>query len=527
MRRAPVLVLSFFVLSVVAGACSAPQRVRRDVVIGLVGEPASVFADDPGARVLAAAVTEPLVARDSRGELVPRLAADVPTVESGGLRIVTDDPAAPDGRLVATFRLRDGLLWQDGQPITAQDVRFAHDVDATAAPGTSLRWLADRIESVDVVNPHFVRVVYRANERWDGYALAPRVLPRHLLANADAAVRAAYAREPVHAGAFSVAAWLPGYGVTLAAFKDHVGGPPALGRIEVRFYPDRNALLDALRRGEVDVAPSPALEADLARTLDRFDDTNGLDTVYYKDAEALDVLRFGTRGKFADNAVRRAIELTVDRQGIVDDIFAGRARVPRSYLVPPLWAAVENAPIARPDRAAARALLAHAGFHHGTFGILERGADRMTATLIIPTGSPARLEAARRVAGDLASLGIAIDVRARPGAEAAATVASGDFDLAIVPIGADDAMRATDAWVGLVDPWFDVLAAAARTAPGRAEQRPLFAELQRIWSEDLPALPLYQRLRVDVAARSLTGIQPTADEGPLTWNAAEWRFSSP
>ena len=89
--RAPVLVLSLFALSVVAGACSSPPPVRRDVVVGLVGEPSSVFADEPGARVLAAAVTEPLVAQDARGELVPRLAAEVPTVEDGGLKVVTDD----------------------------------------------------------------------------------------------------------------------------------------------------------------------------------------------------------------------------------------------------------------------------------------------------------------------------------------------------------------------------------------------------------------------------------------------------
>ena len=96
-------------------------------VIGLVGEPASVFADDPGARVIAAAVTEPLVALNSRGEFVPRLAADVPTIENGGLTFSTGDPSAPNGQLVATFRLRDGLVWQDGAPITAEDVRFAHD----------------------------------------------------------------------------------------------------------------------------------------------------------------------------------------------------------------------------------------------------------------------------------------------------------------------------------------------------------------------------------------------------------------
>jgi peptide/nickel transport system substrate-binding protein len=517
--------LAFLFLVSALAACAAPQPARRDVVIGLIGEPASVFADDPGARILAAAVTEPLVTVDTRGEFVARLAASVPTVANGGLRIVTDDPAAPGGRLIATFRLRDAR-WQDGEPITAQDVRYAHDVDAQAPIGTEARWLADRIESVDVVDDRYARVVYRANERWESYPIAPRVLPRHLLATADAAGRAAYSREPVHAGPFSVAAWVSGYGVTLAAFKDHVGGAPALGRIEVRFFSDRTTILDALRRGDIDVAPSPALEADLARTLDRFADTNRLE-VYYTAAEALDVLRFSPRGRFSEARVREAVERTVDRQGIVDDIFAGRARVPRSYLVPPLWAAAESGPIVRPDRAAARSLLAQAGYRPGAFGILERASDRMTLTLLVVAGSTARVDAAHRVAGDLAAVGIAAEVRAEPQADVDAAIAKGSFDLALVPVSADDPALATERWLGLTDPWFDVLAAAARRAGDIDEKRSLYGELQRIWSDELPALPLYQRLRVDVAARALAGIQAPPHDGALTWNVAEWRFSAP
>ncbi|HYK98623.1 MAG TPA: ABC transporter substrate-binding protein, partial [Candidatus Acidoferrales bacterium] len=473
-------------LSSVLSACASPPPERKDVVVGLVGEPASVFADDPGARFIAAAVTEPLVGLDSRDELVARLAVNVPTVENGELRIVSDE--ANTTHLVATFRLRDGLRWQDGEPITADDVRFAHDQDVAAAPGSVTRWLADRIDAVDVVDDHFVRVTYRADERWDAYALAPRVLPRHILAGADAAKRAAYEREPVHAGAFSVAAWVAGYGVTLAAFKDHVGGAPALGRIEVRFFHDRDAVLDALRRGDVDVAPSPDLEADLARTLDRFGDQNHVD-VFYTASESLEMLRFGTRGLFADHAVRRAVELTVDRQGLVDDIFAGRARVPPTYLVPPLWASAENGAATRPDRDAARQLLIDAGFTKGAYGILERGGARMTVTLQVASGSSPRLEAARRIAGDLAAVGIAVEVRAHPPAELEATVAKGEFDLALLPEDASDPMRATERWTSLGDPWFDVLAAAARRASGRDEQRLLYSELQRIWSDDLPGLP--------------------------------------
>jgi peptide/nickel transport system substrate-binding protein len=518
--------LAFLLIASAGTACAAPAPTRRDVVIGLVGEPASVFADDPGARVLAAAVTEPLVAIDARGEFSARLAADVPTLENGALTLVTGDPAAPSGRLIATFRLRDGLRWQDGEPITAQDVRFAHDIDAAAPAGTTARWTADRVDSVEVLDEHFVRVVYRANERWTNYPLAPRVLPRHLLAGADAARRAAYAREPVHAGPFSVAAWVQGYGVTLAAFKDHVGGAPQLGRIEVRFFPDRTSILDALRRGIIDVAPSPALEADLARTLDKFADTNHLD-VFFTAAEAIEVMRFAPSGRLAEQRVRKAVELAVDRQRIVDEIFAGRARVPRSYLVPPLWAAAESGPVARPDREAARALLAQAGYRPGAFGILERDIDRLTVTLLVAAGSAGRLDAARRVAGDLAAIGVAVDVRARPEAEVEALVAKGEFDLALVPQSAADAALATEDWQGIVDPWFDVLAEASRRAPGPEEKRALYAELQRIWSDVLPALPLYQRLRVDVAAATLTGLQPPPQDGALTWNVAEWRFRTP
>jgi peptide/nickel transport system substrate-binding protein len=518
------LALLFFVS--LLSACSAPVPARRDVVIGIVGEPASVFADDPGARVLLAAVTEPLVALDARGEFSPRLAAEVPTLENGGLSLITGDPAAPAGRLVATFRLRDGLRWQDGEPITAQDVRFAHGVDAAAAVGTAARWTADRVDSVEVLDDHFVRLVYRANERWTNYPLAPRVLPRHLLAGADAARRAAYAREPVHAGPFSVAAWVPGYGVTLAAFKDHVGGAPQLGRIEVRFFPDRTSILDALRRGIIDVAPSPAVEADLARTLDKFADTNHLD-LFFTAAEALDVMRFSPTGRLAERAVRKAVELAVDRQRIVDEIFAGRARVPRSYLVPPLWAAAESGPAARPDLATARLLLAQAGYHAGAFGILERDIDRLTVTLLVVAGSAGRLDAARRVAGDLAAVGIAVDVRALPASEVTALVATGEFDLALLSQSADDAAQATEDWRGVVDPWFDVLAEAARRAPGPEEKRPLYTELQRIWSDALPGLPLYQRLRVDIAAATLTGLQPPPHDGALTWNVAQWRFRAP
>src|SRR5438034_11817411 len=179
---------------VLVSACTTTPPARRDVVVGLVGEPRTVFDDDPSARFLASAVTETLVRRDARDELAARLAESVPTLEHGDLRVVTDDADAPDGRLIATFRLRDAK-WQDGVPITATDVRFAWQQDKADTPGTLTRWMADRISDIQILSTREVRVLYRNGERWDDYALGPRVMPSHRRGEATPEPRAAYARR--------------------------------------------------------------------------------------------------------------------------------------------------------------------------------------------------------------------------------------------------------------------------------------------------------------------------------------------
>lgn len=516
---------SLLVLAVVVASCGSPSPPeRRDLVIGIVGEPASLFADDDGARVIAGAVIAPLVQRDAREEFEPRLAEAVPTLQNGGLAIDDSEGAGPGGRLAATFRLRGGLRWHDGAPITAADVRFAHEQGRAAPIGSEARYLADRIERVEVLDERTARVLYRAGERWENHPLAPRALPRHLLLDATPQARSAYERQPVHAGPFRISSWTPGRSVSLSAFDEYALGKPALDRIEIRFFADRTAVLAALRSGDVDVAPSPTLDADLARTLDRFGPDSGMQVIYTA-AQSVEMLRFGRR--MDDPALRRAVALAVDRLRVVHSVFSGRPRVPSSYLVAPLWAATEAPAQARPDREAARALLASSGFRRGAFGIIERDGDRFIVTLSVASGSPARVESARLIAGDLAGIGIAAEIRQRPLAEITSGLASGAVDIALVPETAADAQAATERYLGLVDPWFDVLAEAAVAAPARAEKRRLYAELQRLWWDELPALPIHQRLRVDVVPTRLLGVQATAHDAPLTWNVGTWRFRAP
>jgi ABC-type transport system substrate-binding protein len=146
----------------------------------------------------------------------------------------------------------------------------------------------------------------------------------------------------------------------------------------------------------------------------------------------------------------------------------------------------------------------------------------MVVTLLVPQGSPGIEDAGRAVAFDLAAVGIASDVSARPLAEIEDRILRGDFDLAIVPERADDPLASTERYRGAVSAWFDALADAAREAEDRAEKRVLYGELQRLWTELPPAVPLYQILKVDVVPARSAGMRPASHGAPLTWNAGEW-----
>lgn len=511
--RACLLMLALLLAACAPPTLPAPPR--SELVIGIIGEPARVF-EDPAGAAIAALVYEPLVRRTDTEELQPRLVESIPTLENGGA-VLSDD--AEGTRLVATFRIREGAQWHDRSPVQAEDIRFAFERDREAPAGSPVRAAAERIERVDVVDDRSARVTYRAGERWDLYALAPRALPRHLLEGTGSS--AEYASRPIHAGPYVISARSSG-AFELVPFESHVMDRPEIDRILVRTFVDRTALLAAIGRGAIDVAPFPALDADLARTLDRTADGTTLQ-VLYRPAQAVAMLRLGP--PFSEFAVRQAIAVAIDRERISRSVFSGRVRAPASYLVPPLWAAAEIGPGRGPDASQAAARLSAAGWRRGTFGTVQRDGIQLAGTILVPSGAPALEDVAYGVAADLAALGIAIGVSELDAAEIGRRVTSGEIELAVVPESADDPLTATDRYRGLVSPWYDLLADAARGAPGRAEQRSLYEDLQRLWSEASPAVPLYQILKVDVVPARLEGVRPAAHGAPITWNAGEWRMA--
>jgi len=142
-----------------------------------------------------------LTAADNVGQLRPILAMDAPTIENGNWRLF------PDGLMETTWRIRDGAVWHDGQPISAEDFAFTAAVvqDASLAALRDARYRF--IESVDTPDARTVVVRWKqpfveADAMFGGDLALP--LPSHLLGTPFAESKASAGGLPYWCAEFVV-----------------------------------------------------------------------------------------------------------------------------------------------------------------------------------------------------------------------------------------------------------------------------------------------------------------------------------
>ena len=152
-------------------------------------------------------VLEPLLAIDGEANFIPILAAEVPTLENGGV--------AEDGTSV-TYKLREGVLWSDGEPFTAADVRFTWEYVSNTKASTTTIADYDDIEDVEIIDDLTVTVHFKEPvAEWfapfvTGYG--GHVVPKHILQDfvGAEAVNAPFNLNPIGTGAYKVQEFRPG-----------------------------------------------------------------------------------------------------------------------------------------------------------------------------------------------------------------------------------------------------------------------------------------------------------------------------
>lgn len=532
--------LFFVVLLIVGGAgCGPGQRPAppaATVRFDLPADPATLdplfaHADAGGEEgEIARLAFEPFIDIDDRGRSLPVLLARIPTIANGDL--------SRDGRVI-TYRLRRGVRWQDGPPVTATDVLFT--LRAIVDPRNPVRSREgyDRIVNAERLDDYTVRVTLRsawapAVATFFSYGSAPQyVLPAHVLSKDADVARSAFGAHPVGDGPYRFVRWDRGERLVYEANPTYWRGMPSVARLDMRIVPDPGTNLTLLRSGALDWnLIAPAQQAALA-------EVPGLRYAVAPLALVAGIAINTTHPPLDDVRVRRALAASIDRDGISRKITYGR--YPPIDSAQPLtsWAHDRGARLPRYDPRAADALLDAAGWPRGANGMRARGGRALAFTYVQFPESTTGVRVATVVQSELAQRGIAVTIKSISNtqlflpASQGGTLARGNFDLAYVPwpMGADPddsfllacgAPRNDMRWC---DPAVDALERQAIALPDRAARARLYAQIARRAAAAVPIIYLFNPAYVYAYDRRLHGFAPNAFLAD--WNAAAWRLDAP
>jgi peptide/nickel transport system substrate-binding protein len=325
---------------------------------------------------------EPLAGWDSDGNLIPTLAAEVPSRANGGL--------SADGRQV-TWKLKRNVTWHDGKPFTADDVVFtaAYAGDPATATVTVAVYKDIKVEKVDT---HTVRVTYAKPTPFWAEAFVGSfgmILPKHVFEPyVGAKSREAPANvKPVGTGPYRITDFKPGDMIRAEANPNyHVPNQPFFDALELKGGGDAlSAARAVLQTGEFDYAWNLAVEDEILKRLEQ----SGKGKLVFLEGSDIEFIalnvtdpwnevdgeRASVKSKhpaFSDKAVRDAFAVLVDRKGVQDFIYGRGAIATANFLNnPPRFRSPNTRYEFNIDKA--NQILEAAGWKKGPDGIRAKG----------------------------------------------------------------------------------------------------------------------------------------------------------
>ena len=422
-----------------------------------------------------------------------------------------------DDRRTLTLHLAADLRWHDGRPTTAADAVWT--IDAARDPATGYARSADLATIARADAPDDSTLVLRFATPQPGF---PRILcelpilPAHLLAHLprQAMRQAEFSRAPTGNGPFRFVRRDPGARWIFErnpAFPASLGGPPRLRRVVIAVVDEATTKFAGLVSGSLDVAGISPSMAGLARR------DPAITVVDYPVLFSVALVFNPSRAPFDDARVRRAIDLSLDRDRIVSAATLGFA-TPAASGAPPA-SRFAHPLVARRDTRLADSLLDLAGWLRTGDGARTKTGRALTLELLTVGSGDNALE--QLVQADLGARGIEVTIRqlelgafldlARAPVkrfDALVTGIPGDAGLAHLA-GMYDSRLAGGAldYAGYHTPRLDSLFAAIRTASTEAAQRAAWADIQRDLARDVPAAWIYHARGVQGLSRRLAGVR--------------------
>src|SRR5438105_14847184 len=268
--------------------------------------------------------------------------------------------ASEDGRSF-DFVLRKGATFHNGDPVTAEDVKFSFE----RYRGASHSLMQDRVANIEIPDPRHVRFNLKAP--WPDfltfYATATGagwIVPKRYVEKVgDDGLK----KAPIGAGPFKFVSFTPGVELVFEAFEQYWRRTPSVKRLVFRVIPDEATRLAALMRGEVDIVYS--IRGELAEELQRTPhlalkpvDSPATFWLYFPD-------QWDTKSPWHDPRVRLAASLAIDRKGINQALTLGLSKLTGNANVPDFFDFYWSGPAPPYDPQKSRQLLAEAGYPKG------------------------------------------------------------------------------------------------------------------------------------------------------------------
>ena len=311
--------------------------------------------------------------------------------------------------LVVVFHLRRNVRWQDGAPFTARDVRFTYERLIDPSIPTPYSGDFERVESLEVVDDHTVRVRYKEPFAPGLASWGMWMMPQHLLESADWQTTP-LARRPIGTGPFRFRRWKTGESIELTANPDSFEHRPHLDRYFYRIIPDQATMFLELSTQQLDLSSVTPLQ------YRRQTDTPFFQQHYRKfryPAFGYTYLGYNLNDtRFSDRRVRQALNAAINKEEIIEGVLMGLGRVSTGPFPPESWAYNSAVTPAPHDPAKARALLAEAGWTDSNGdGWLDRNGAPFAFVLLTNQGNDQRQKAAEIIQRRLKEIGVQVEIR--------------------------------------------------------------------------------------------------------------------
>jgi peptide/nickel transport system substrate-binding protein len=482
------------------------------------------------------------------------LCTEVPTVANGRAKLV--DLGGGKKGLTVKFTLLPQAKWGDGTPISTKDVAFTWSVGSKPESGFARPALFQKITKVEVIDDknyvlHMNKAEYDFADMFD-FALLPAHLEepvvKGLSTPADYNKHTNYSRNPTVAGL-----WNGPYKLTqlqsgaFMVFEPNPhwwGQKPHFKRITLKTIENTATLEANLRSGDVDfISGVLGLSMDQGLAMSKepamqqkyhFEFPLGL--VY----EHIDTNR--SNPLLADKRVRQALLLGIDRETLVKQLVDGKFPVAHSW-VNPMDAGYDPNVTKYPfDQAKAKALLDQAGFKPGADGIRANAAgQRLSLEYMTTAGNKLRELIQQVLQNQWKQIGVEAVIKNVPArtyfgetlkkqqftALAELAWSSNPEEPPTNTLASSAIPNAANNYGGanysqFSDPTMDRLIGEVQRELDPAKRKPLWAQMQKIYTEELPVLPLFFRTDVYVVPKWLTGVVrpgklPSNYYGQETW----------